>query len=437
MIHTGELERPEYRANPANRCYYCKDELYGQLRALAAERGFAVVVDGNNADDRGDYRPGRQAAREHGVKSPLDEADLTKDDIRALARAAGLESWNEPASACLSSRIPYGTEVSNAILRQIEQAETAVRELGFRVFRVRHHDTVARLEIARDEMARALDPEINAKLVAALKATRLSIREPRPAGLSPGQPERGAAAAAGFVTARRALTALALVFALAHLPFLPTTLEDIDSVNFALGVRDFDVGQHRPHPPGYPVYIALGKIATAIAGLRLDRRRHRDRGAMRSPSCRCSAGCWRSCVCIACSPACAAESPRPRSRPRRRRALVDYEALAATAITASCPLFWYLGVRPMSDLPGLAAALAALVCLMLAWWRQAPGPDGDRRLSPAGMAASGRMIVIGAFLAGSASACARRRCGSRRRCCCSCCSIASAGAWPARCSAAA
>ena len=169
VIHTGELERPEYRANPANRCYYCKDELYGRLAVLASERGLAVVIDGNNADDRGDYRPGRQAAREHGVKSPLDEADLTKDDIRELARAAGLESWNEPASACLSSRIPYGQEVSNEKLRQIEHAETVLRDLGFRVFRVRHHDTVARLEIARAEMARALDPTINARLVAALK----------------------------------------------------------------------------------------------------------------------------------------------------------------------------------------------------------------------------------------------------------------------------
>ena len=169
VIHTSELERPEYRANPANRCYYCKDELYGRLTALANERGLAVVVDGNNADDRGDYRPGRQAAREYGVKSPLDEAGLTKDDIRELARAAGLESWNEPASACLSSRIPYGTEVSDEKLRQIEQAETVLRDLGFRVFRVRHHDSVARLEIARSEMARALDPEVNARLVAALK----------------------------------------------------------------------------------------------------------------------------------------------------------------------------------------------------------------------------------------------------------------------------
>ena len=170
VIHTAELDRPEYRANPANRCYYCKDELYSSLKALATERGLAVIVDGNNADDRGDYRPGRQAAREHGVRSPLDEADLTKDDIRTLARDAGLDSWDEPASACLSSRIPYGSEVSNDVLRQIEQAEAAVRELGFRVFRVRHHDSVARLEIARSEMPRALDPDISASLTASLKA---------------------------------------------------------------------------------------------------------------------------------------------------------------------------------------------------------------------------------------------------------------------------
>lgn len=170
VIRTDELDRPEYRANPANRCYYCKDELYTHLTSLAKARGIACVVDGNNADDRGDYRPGRQAAREHGVRSPLDEADLTKDEIRELARDAGLESWNEPASACLSSRIPYGHEVSNEVLRQIEQAEAAVRELGFRVFRVRHHDTVARLEIARSEMARALDPDVSARLTASLKA---------------------------------------------------------------------------------------------------------------------------------------------------------------------------------------------------------------------------------------------------------------------------
>ena len=170
MIRTAELERPEYRANPANRCYYCKDELYSHLSAIARERGFAVVIDGNNADDRGDYRPGRQAAREHGVRSPLDDADLTKDEIRQLAREAGLASWDEPASACLSSRIPYGQEVTDERLRQIERAEQVLRDLGFRVFRVRHHDTVARLEIAKAEMPRALDPDINTTLVSQLKA---------------------------------------------------------------------------------------------------------------------------------------------------------------------------------------------------------------------------------------------------------------------------
>ena len=170
IIETAELERPEYRANPANRCYFCKDELFTHLTGLARRRGFAHVLDGNNADDRGDYRPGRQAARDHGVLSPLDEAELTKDEIRELARESGMSNWNEPASACLSSRIPYGIEVTDEKLRQIERAETAVRALGFRVFRVRHHDTLARLEIARDEMPRALEPDVNERLVAGVKA---------------------------------------------------------------------------------------------------------------------------------------------------------------------------------------------------------------------------------------------------------------------------
>ncbi len=170
FVSTRELERPEYRANPANRCYYCKDELYALLRSEARARGFAHVVDGSNADDRGDYRPGRQAAREHGVLSPLDEAGLTKDEIRLLSRGLGMASWDEPASACLSSRIPYGSEVTGAKLRQIEQAEDVLRGLGFRVFRVRHQDDTARLEIAREEMPRALDPEVNAPIVAGLKA---------------------------------------------------------------------------------------------------------------------------------------------------------------------------------------------------------------------------------------------------------------------------
>ncbi len=168
IIQTNELERPEYRANPSNRCYYCKHELYTHLSRIAAGRD-AVIVDGNNADDRGDYRPGRQAAREFGVRSPLDEVDLSKDEIRELSRQAGLPTWNEPASACLSSRIPYHTEVTDEKLRTIERAEQALRALGFRVFRVRHHDDLARIEIARAEMSRALDPDVSAAIVRALK----------------------------------------------------------------------------------------------------------------------------------------------------------------------------------------------------------------------------------------------------------------------------
>jgi pyridinium-3,5-biscarboxylic acid mononucleotide sulfurtransferase len=168
IIQTSELERPEYRANPSNRCYYCKHELYTHLSRIAAARG-AVIVDGNNADDRGDYRPGRQAAREFGVRSPLDEVDLSKEEIRALSRQAGLPTWNEPASACLSSRIPYHTEVTDEKLRTIERAEQALRALGFRVFRVRHHDDLARIEIARAEMPRALDPDVSAAIVRSLK----------------------------------------------------------------------------------------------------------------------------------------------------------------------------------------------------------------------------------------------------------------------------
>jgi uncharacterized protein len=169
IIKTAELDNPEYRANPANRCYFCKHELYTHLSRIAADR-HAVVVDGNNADDRGDYRPGRQAAREFGVRSPLDEVNLTKDEIRELSHRAGLPTWDEPASACLSSRIPYHTEVTDEKLRMIEHAEQAVRALGFRVFRVRHHDELARVEIARDEMPRALEPETAAAIVRELKA---------------------------------------------------------------------------------------------------------------------------------------------------------------------------------------------------------------------------------------------------------------------------
>jgi uncharacterized protein len=170
IIRTGELDRPEYRANQADRCYHCKHELYTHLTALARERGVAAVADGSNADDRGDYRPGRQAAREFGVRSPLDEVGLTKAEIRELSRRAGMPTWDEPASACLSSRIPYFSEVTDEKLRMIERAESVLRDLGFRICRVRHHDALARIELGRDEIARALEPETSETIDRELRA---------------------------------------------------------------------------------------------------------------------------------------------------------------------------------------------------------------------------------------------------------------------------
>jgi len=181
IIRTNEMARPEYRANPANRCYYCKHELYTELSAIAQQRGIPAIADGSNADDRGDYRPGRQAAREFGVISPLDAVGLTKADIRELSHRAGLPTWDEPASACLSSRIPYFSEVTDEKLRMIEQAEAVLRDLGFRICRVRHHSVgsaettgsepaMARLEIGRDEMARALEPDVAETIDRALRA---------------------------------------------------------------------------------------------------------------------------------------------------------------------------------------------------------------------------------------------------------------------------
>ena len=170
IIYTGEIDRPEYRANPENRCYFCKHELYTRLTQLAQERGFAHVADGTNADDRGDYRPGRVAAKQFGVRSPLDESGMTKNQIRDESRVAGLPVWDEPASACLSSRIPYHNEVTPEKLRQIERGEEALHALGFRVCRVRHHDTLARVEVAREDLPRALEPEMLGAIVRELRA---------------------------------------------------------------------------------------------------------------------------------------------------------------------------------------------------------------------------------------------------------------------------
>ncbi len=156
VVETRELENPDYARNDSMRCFHCKDELFTVLEEFRAAHGFAAVAYGVNADDEGDFRPGQQAARQHRVLAPLLEAQLTKIDIRELARQAGLRVWEKPASACLSSRIEYGREVTREALTLIERGEDALRGLGFRQFRVRHHGEIVRLEIARDELPRAL-----------------------------------------------------------------------------------------------------------------------------------------------------------------------------------------------------------------------------------------------------------------------------------------
>jgi uncharacterized protein len=170
FVETHELENPAYRANAADRCYYCKDELFNVLDGLAKERGFAAVAYGVNADDTSDFRPGHRAAAEHKVLTPLLEAKLHKEEIRLLAKRAGLPCWDRPASACLSSRLPYGTEVTAERLSLVERGEAALRGLGFRQFRVRLHDKLARVELAQDELQRGLEPKMAAAIAQALKA---------------------------------------------------------------------------------------------------------------------------------------------------------------------------------------------------------------------------------------------------------------------------
>ncbi|MGK7313205.1 MAG: ATP-dependent sacrificial sulfur transferase LarE [Candidatus Longimicrobiales bacterium M2_2A_002] len=167
-VETRELDDPSYAANPTNRCYYCKSELWDRLDRIAAERGLRTVVNGANADDASDHRPGETAAAERGVRSPLREAGLTKADVRALSRRLGLPTWDQPASPCLASRLPYGLAVTPARLAQVERAESLLREAGVREFRVRHHDTVARVEAAPEELDAAM--EAVAALAARIRA---------------------------------------------------------------------------------------------------------------------------------------------------------------------------------------------------------------------------------------------------------------------------
>lgn len=170
FVETKEFDNPAYRANAGDRCYYCKDELFSVLDELANERGFAAVAYGVNADDTSDFRPGHRAAAEHRVVAPLLEVGMSKADVRELSRRAGLPTWDRPASACLSSRLPYGTEVTPERLAQVERGEKVLRELGFQQFRVRLHEQLARIEISPDELARALTAKMAAEIAGRFKA---------------------------------------------------------------------------------------------------------------------------------------------------------------------------------------------------------------------------------------------------------------------------
>jgi uncharacterized protein len=171
LVETREMERPGYRENSPERCYFCKDELFGVLGPVAAREGLRTIVYGEIADDRGDHRPGARAARERGIRAPLAEAGLTKLEIRRLSRDLGLPTWDKPSMACLSSRIPYGSEVTSAKLRQIEAAEEVLRGLGVRQFRVRHHDTIARIEVDPADLEELARAPLRDLLVERIKAT--------------------------------------------------------------------------------------------------------------------------------------------------------------------------------------------------------------------------------------------------------------------------
>jgi uncharacterized protein len=177
IVATAELEREGYRRNERDRCYHCKTELYDRLAALAERRGYGAVLSGANADDVGDWRPGLRAAAEHGVVHPLLEAGVGKDEVRALARALGVRSADKPASPCLASRLPYGTHVDPATLGQVDRAEQALKRLGYRVLRVRHHGRLGRVELNSDELPRALTPEGRQAVVEAVRSAGYTLVE--------------------------------------------------------------------------------------------------------------------------------------------------------------------------------------------------------------------------------------------------------------------
>ena len=170
IIESNELENPQFVANASDRCYYCKQKLFQQLREIASAEGLAWIADGSNYDDLGDYRPGRKALAELGIRSPLCEVELTKDEIRRLSEKSGLPTWDKPASPCLASRIPYGIPVTQDILRQIADGEQYLRNLGIRECRLRHHDNIARIEVDKKDMSLFLNGQTCQELVRRIKA---------------------------------------------------------------------------------------------------------------------------------------------------------------------------------------------------------------------------------------------------------------------------
>lgn len=169
IIHSEELDIKGFKENPINRCYYCKSELYSKLKRVAVEEGFKHIIDGTNADDIGDFRPGRKAAKELGVKSPLLECGFTKQDIRDMSKKLGLPTWDKPAYACLSSRFPYGEEITNKKLKMVEKSEEYLLSLGFTGFRVRHHGDIARIELKQDQIDKMLNHKIREEVSKKLK----------------------------------------------------------------------------------------------------------------------------------------------------------------------------------------------------------------------------------------------------------------------------
>jgi pyridinium-3,5-biscarboxylic acid mononucleotide sulfurtransferase len=186
FIETHEFENPLYVENNADRCYHCKDELFDRMEALASARNFCAIAYGINADDTHDFRPGHRAAREHRVLAPLLDAALAKAEIRWLSQRAGLRTWDRPASACLSSRVPYGTAVTPELLAKIDRAESVLRQLGFRQFRVRAHGELGRIELATDELSRGLEPAVSEEILAGVQQAGFAIVTIDPEGYRQG-----------------------------------------------------------------------------------------------------------------------------------------------------------------------------------------------------------------------------------------------------------